>query len=303
MKPTRFHLFVGAQCFAPDTAHPGTDHRKINFFIIPNCGITTSHTIFISNPLKRFIDIIIKKKAIMTVSLTITIIYDNNPHNPKLDDAWGFSALVQHHGKQVLFDTGGDGQILLANMQQLQINPQEINAVILSHYHGDHIKGLQDILALESKPTVYIPPSFPDRFRRKVSKLTTTIDVTTGQSITETMFTSGEINSSIPEQALAVKTVKGLVIITGCAHPGIVRIVETIRSLLNGPVYLVVGGFHLGRLSRRKISAILEDFRRLGVIKVAPCHCTGNRASAMFADEFKEDFIKIGVGSVIKIKS
>jgi len=237
------------------------------------------------------------------MSLTITIIYDNTPHAPDLDDAWGFSALVQHQGKQVLFDTGGDGQTFLTNMQRLKINPAVIEAVILSHYHGDHTGGLLDMLALGAKPIVYLPPSFPERFKRQVSKLTTTVDVTPGQSITETIYTSGEIESAIFEQALAVKTDKGLVVITGCAHPGIVRMVETIKSLLNRPVYLVIGGFHLGQLNQHKISAILEDFRRLGVVKVAPCHCTGNQARAMFANEYGKDCMKIGVGSLIKIKS
>jgi len=239
----------------------------------------------------------------MTMSLTITIIYDNNPHDPSLYDAWGFSALVQHQGKQVLFDTGGNGSIFLGNMQQLKIDSSVIEAVILSHYHGDHTGGLLDMLKLGVKPTVYLLPSFPDRFTHQVSKLTTAIDVTPGQSITETIYTSGEIESAIPEQALAVKTDKELVIITGCAHPGIVRMVETIKSLLNSPVYLVMGGFHLGTLGQRKISAIFEDFRRLGVVKVAPCHCTGSKARAIFADEYGKDYIKIGVGSVIKIKS
>ena len=231
----------------------------------------------------------------------ITVIYDNNTHDPNLDDAWGFSALIQDRGRHLLFDTGGDGSILLGNMQKLGIDPKTIEAIVLSHNHSDHTGGLLALLELGIQPVVYILPSFPSEFKHKISELTTVVNVSLGQSLTESIFTSGEIDASIPEQALAVKTGKGIVIMTGCAHPGIVNIVERIKSLLNNSVYLVMGGFHLGMKSESNINVILAEFRRLGVKKAAPCHCSGNKARAMFAAEYGKDYLNIGVGSIIEI--
>jgi 7,8-dihydropterin-6-yl-methyl-4-(beta-D-ribofuranosyl)aminobenzene 5'-phosphate synthase len=72
-------------------------------------------------------------------------------------------------------------------------------------------------------------------------------------------------------------------------------------ELTGDPVYLVLGGFHLGNKSETEISAILADFRRLGVQKVAPCHCTGERAIAMFSAEYGQAFVQAGVGTVITL--
>jgi 7,8-dihydropterin-6-yl-methyl-4-(beta-D-ribofuranosyl)aminobenzene 5'-phosphate synthase len=91
------------------------------------------------------------------------------------------------------------------------------------------------------------------------------------------------------------------VIITGCAHPGIVAIVEQAREVFAEPVRLVLGGFHLGGKSKAEIDAILRDFQRLGVEQVAPCHCTGEQAITQFAAEYGEDFIEAGVGRVIRL--
>ena len=109
------------------------------------------------------------------------------------------------------------------------------------------------------------------------------------------------MGTAIPEQALVIQTEQGLVVITGCAHPGIVAIVQQARDMFAGPVRLVMGGFHLGSKSEAEINTILADFRRLEVEQVAPCHCTGERALAMFAAEYGDDFIQSGAGSVIRL--
>ena len=106
----------------------------------------------------------------------------------------------------------------------------------------------------------------------------------------------------IPEQALVVKTESGLVIITGCAHPGIVAIVEQAQGMFADPLRLVIGGFHLGSKSKAEVDSILKDFRHMGVQQVAPCHCTGERAVTMFAAEYGEDFIQTGVGKIIQLE-
>lgn len=98
-----------------------------------------------------------------------------------------------------------------------------------------------------------------------------------------------------------MNTENGLIIITGCAHPGIVNIVKKSKEIANKNIYLVLGGFHLGEASDSEINSIIKNFRELEVKKVAPCHCTGDKAIQLFEQEYKDDFIKNGVGKIIKI--
>jgi len=119
--------------------------------------------------------------------------------------------------------------------------------------------------------------------------------------IGEDVYTTGELGTGIIEQSLAVKTAEGLVVVTGCAHPGIVEVVRKAKALSGDEVYLVLGGFHLGGKSQREIEGIISEFRRLGVRKVAPCHCTGEQAIKMFRQEYGEDFIQAGAGKVVRV--
>jgi 7,8-dihydropterin-6-yl-methyl-4-(beta-D-ribofuranosyl)aminobenzene 5'-phosphate synthase len=237
------------------------------------------------------------------MQLTITVVYDNNEFDQRMKSAWGFSALVEYHGHTLLFDTGGDGPTLMENMRILGIDPTRIESVVLSHAHSDHTGGLSTLLEYGARPTVYLPPSFSTSYKSQVSRKTEVVEVTPGLSIAEGIYTTGEMGRSIPEQALVIQTRQGLVIITGCAHPGIVEIVEQARKIFDGPVCLVMGGFHLGSKSNAEIDTILKDFRRLGVEQVAPCHCTGDLALSMFAAEYEDDFIKAGVGKIIRMEA
>jgi 7,8-dihydropterin-6-yl-methyl-4-(beta-D-ribofuranosyl)aminobenzene 5'-phosphate synthase len=234
--------------------------------------------------------------------LTITIIYDNYSHDPRLTTAWGFATLVEYRDQTVLFDTGGDGQVLLDNMNVLGIDPASIEHVVLSHIHGDHVGGLGALLETGARSTVYLPPSFPADFKRQLDELVTVVEVTPGQRIARGLFTTGEMGAGIREQALVIETGQGSVVITGCAHPGIVEIVARARELSGKPIYLVLGGFHLGSKGDDQIETIITGFRRMGVEKVAPCHCTGDRAIAMFATEYGNDFIRVGAGKAVVIE-
>jgi 7,8-dihydropterin-6-yl-methyl-4-(beta-D-ribofuranosyl)aminobenzene 5'-phosphate synthase len=234
-------------------------------------------------------------------TLTITIVYDNNAYDPRLRTAWGFSCQIESLGQVILFDTGGDSPKLLANMATLGIDPSRIQTVVLSHTHGDHTGGLSGLLPLAGDGlTVFAPQSFPTRFKEAVRTRAQLVEVHKPREVGEEAYTTGEMGTGIIEQSLAVRTDRGLVVVTGCAHPGIVEIVRQAKALSDDEVYLVLGGFHLGGKSRSKIKGILSEFRRLGVRKVAPCHCTGEQAIRMFRQEYGEDFIQAGVGKVLR---
>ena len=128
------------------------------------------------------------------------------------------------------------------------------------------------------------------------------IEVVPGLALTKEMFTTGEMRRDVPEQALVITTDRGLVIVTGCAHPGVIQVVEQAMNLFGGKVHLVLGGFHLRSKSTNELEAIMAEFRRLGVEKVAPCHCTGDQAIQMFHDEYGDDFIRTGVGRVVVVE-
>ena len=102
---------------------------------------------------------------------------------------------------------------------------------------------------------------------------------------------------SFHEQALALKTTEGLVVITGCAHPGIVNMVRKAREITGEErVYLGVGGFHLRGETPSRIESIAQELRLLSVRKVAPCHCSGDGTRKLFRERFEADYIESGVG-------
>jgi 7,8-dihydropterin-6-yl-methyl-4-(beta-D-ribofuranosyl)aminobenzene 5'-phosphate synthase len=229
-----------------------------------------------------------------------TTVYDNETLDPNLASAWGFACLV---GDGLLFDTGGDARRLLSNMEKMGIDPMGIRTVVLSHAHGDHTGGLSGLLDAGARPTVYVPRSFPRRFKADVRSLTALVEVEGPVEIRPGIHTTGEVGSRPVEQALAVETTSGMVVVTGCAHPGVVELVRRAKESVGGGVALVLGGFHLGSASRRQVERIIADFRDLGVQQVAPCHCTGDRAMRTFAEEYGDDFTNVGVGRVITVGS
>jgi 7,8-dihydropterin-6-yl-methyl-4-(beta-D-ribofuranosyl)aminobenzene 5'-phosphate synthase len=231
----------------------------------------------------------------------ITVLYDNNPYNRRLKTAWGFSALIEYGSSVILFDTGGDSPRLMSNMTDLGFDPASVEAVVLSHSHNDHVGGLEGFLKQANEPAIYVLPSFSPKFKELLCNKTATFEVTPGLSIIEGVISTGELGSDIPEQALVLKTVQGLVVITGCAHPGIVEILRTSKDLGGDNVHLVLGGFHLKETDQSTIAKIITDFKRLGVEKVAPAHCTGSEAIAMFKEAYGKDFIPIGVGRKIEV--
>lgn len=232
----------------------------------------------------------------------LTILYDNNPYDYRLKSSWGFSCLIELEEKTVLFDTGGDGEILLYNMRVLNKDPKTIDIIVLSHVHGDHTGGLWSILREKQTLKVYIPGSFPQEFEQSVKKYGAgVVRVDASLEIDRGIYSTGEMDHGIKEQSLLVHTTKGMILVTGCAHPGIIEIIKKAKTIAREDIYMVVGGWHLSSAGEREIKGIIDTFLRMRIQKVAPCHCTGDRAMAMFKSEYAENFIKAGVGCIIKL--
>ncbi|MBE9573557.1 MAG: MBL fold metallo-hydrolase [Proteobacteria bacterium] len=246
------------------------------------------------------------KAAVPTVQgndLTLTIVYDNNPYDTRLETRWGFSCYIKGPEKTILFDVGGEGSVLLSNMEKLNIDPQTVNAIVLSHIHYDHIGGLSHFLRKNNLVTVFMPQSLPQSVKDKVRQAgAKSVGVHKPMKICKNVYSTGELGTFIREESLIIKTSKGLIVITGCAHPGIVNIVKKAKELLTSEVYLVLGGFHLCWMSLSQVKRIISGVKEEGVKKVAPCHCSGDLARKQFRKAYGKDFILVGAGKTITIK-
>jgi len=233
----------------------------------------------------------------------ITVIYDNNPFLKGLQTDWGFACLVEVGKTKLLFDTGDNGNILLSNMAKLNIDPKSIDFIFLSHFHHDHTGGLSEFLKKNSDVTIYYPQSFPIQLIEEMKKSDAVlVPISSFQELQTNIFSIGELDGIIPEQSIAVRTAKGIVVITGCAHPGIIKILETSKnSFPDELIYLVMGGFHLHRLTENEISSKINTMLRMKVHTVAPSHCSGDNARKMFKEVYGDDYIEVGAGKVITI--
>ncbi len=237
--------------------------------------------------------------------IVITTVFDNYAVDARLVTRWGFAAVISTPSATVLFDTGSDGATLLANMAKLRIDPAGIDKIIISHRHNDHAGGLARFLRRNAKVHVYLGAGFPDRLRRTVNAAGANYqDVSAAIDVAPGIRTTGPLGTKIQEQALVVETAKGLIIVTGCAHPGIVDIVRKVKAMsAEADIALVMGGFHLLSASRKQIDAIVLALRKLGVRQVVPSHCTGDLARRRFKEIYGKNYLDGGVGMVIRFAS
>ncbi len=213
--------------------------------------------------------------------MKVTIVYDNKESKPGLEAGWGFSALIEiENTPAILFDTGADGTTLLHNMEKLGINPRDIGIVVISHTHGDHTGGLQAILEVNREAEIYIPASSRARILgRKVTAVTESIQ------ISEKVFSTGELEGV--EQSLALKTNKGIVVVVGCSHPGVSKIIDAVSRF--GKVYGIIGGLHG-----------FHNFDRLqGLSLICPCHCTQYKSE--ISRLFPEQHVACGTGLELEL--
>ena len=238
-------------------------------------------------------------------TVRVKILFDKTSENKKLHTGWGVSFLVDD---RILFDTGENGAWLIENMKILKVDIDKIEAVVISHDHWDHQGGLWELLTKKKGLTVYACPNFSTEFKEKVKKLKgDIIETKKNIEISKSIFITGEIAGEykgeyMPEQALVTKTDKGISVITGCAHPGIIKMLNSVkRNFPNDDIYAVLGGFHLMDRDKIFIEMVADEFNKIGVKKAGATHCSGPKAEEVFKDKFKNHFLSIKVGMKIRV--
>lgn len=243
----------------------------------------------------------------MVQSIRITGIYDNTKVKDSLISGWGFSVLISGPDYRILFDTGADLKVLSHNMEELGVSPETLDSVFLSHPHCDHLGGLSVILDGNSHLRVYLTESFPRSLMNKIKDYgAEPVIVSEPEKLMNGIYTTGEMHSTyrrskLPEQSLILESERGPLVISGCAHPGITRIVQRAGKIMERSLHLVLGGFHLGGAREEEIEEVVSKLTSNSIEKFAPTHCTGEKAIAMMKEEFQECFLEFGAGKEILI--
>jgi 7,8-dihydropterin-6-yl-methyl-4-(beta-D-ribofuranosyl)aminobenzene 5'-phosphate synthase len=266
----------------------------------------------------------------------VTILVDAFSQSKSMKLDWGYAALIEYEGKRILFDTGNNTEIFAHNLQALQIDLTQIDFVVISHRHGDHTDGLRHLLKVNPRVKIYVPndeyfgmPTPTIFFRQPVKTLpmhmryfsgTVPQQVPHGSPWKEASFTvvdsisevlpgiklvrnlaDGKLFGETPELSLSIQTSQGQVLVVGCSHPGIEKILGSL-SAESQPVHLLLGGMHLVTTPPAQIKQLTVALReKWKIANIAPGHCTGEVAFATLQESFKEKYLYAGVGSVIKL--
>lgn len=270
----------------------------------------------------------------------ITILYDAFGKPSDMQKDWGFAALIEYGGKRILFDTGNNPDIFAHNVKSKNVDLTRLDFAIISHRHGDHISGLNYLLRVNPGVKIFVPKENvgvfgaavpnafytrdeslpadmryfdgipPDTLRfgsawpeAKFSWVAQTTEVEPGFHLILLRGSWG-VDLDVMELSLAIDTPEGIVLVVGCSHPTIERIVEAARAEIDKPLHLLVGGTHLLPSSDEEITRIamaLHDTWKLEWI--APGHCTGEPAFAILQKTFGEHYVYAGLGSTLVLGS
>lgn len=231
--------------------------------------------------------------------LRITYLYDNTAAVPGVRADWGFACLVEGRGARVLFDTGAKPDVLKHNAEALHVDLGRLDALVLSHDHGDHTAGFPGLGPRPGLPVFYAQgfnPAVVAALRPSGAKL---VPVSKSLEVAPGLRTSDEFGTSIKEEALLIDTTDGLVVVVGCSHPGIVPMLQGIKASTGRPISMVVGGFHLLQTPAEEVRGMVAAFKEIGVGRVGATHCTGPDAIRLFKEAYGERYIAGGVGTVV----
>lgn len=235
--------------------------------------------------------------------LEIRVIYDNTSARADMKEDWGFAAVVTLDGRRVLFDSGTKPDLFLENLSKMDVKPESIQAAVISHEHPDHRNGIYKLYPLYSPMAVHFLDSFnPAAFAEAASVGMQPKRINGPEEIVPGIFTTGTVAGSPKEQALVIPTAKGLVVLTGCSHPGVVKMVEAAEHSRGvNQVRLLLGGLHLYQTPEAEIGRIVARLQALHVERVVPAHCSGAAAMQSFEKAYGRACEKAGAGKRIEL--
>lgn len=267
----------------------------------------------------------------------ITILYDAFGKSSPLTRDWGYAALIEDGGKRILFDTGNNAQIFEHNVKALGVDLRNLDFVVISHRHSDHSSGINYLLTINPKIKIYVPdepwglfargvgndfyrkdPSLPADMRYYGGNPPETLEggtpwpggnfipVSQKTEVAPGVFVIPGVSTTpgtleLKELSLAIKSPKGLILIVGCSHPGIEKILEA-STAIDRHVHVIFGGLHLIKTTDPEISRLATALRdQWKVDQLAPGHCTGEPAFAAFRKAFGDQYLYAGLGSVLEL--
>ena len=232
--------------------------------------------------------------------MTIKLIAGGSTAFERRIKKWGLSFLIDD---DLLFDTFCSAELLKASCEKYHIEPKKIRHVVLSHEHWDHTGGLWWLLGQQPKIRVYTGSRFSRAFKEKAGAYgAALVETAEPVQIKDGIFTSGEIEGSyrgqpLFEQALILRQQDTLAVITGCAHPGILKMLTYIGREFREPIVLLTGGLHLMNQQPEDIAQITTVLDAVYRIKsIAPFHCTGKRAIRYMKKNIPHSYMKITAG-------
>jgi len=269
----------------------------------------------------------------------VTILYDAFSDSKEITKDWGFSALVEHDGKRILFDTGNNAAIFEHNVKALGVDLTNLDFVVVSHRHADHATGLKYLLKVNPSVTIYVPtdgangfggaPISPTYFRPETSlpakmryfdgaapnpvyfgKLYDVGDFHLIDKTTEVapgiflIFNISKVPRTLelPELTLALKGPNGLTFVDGCSHSGVEEILSAATSI-DSRFYILFGGLHLVTTPDPDIDAIVDHLKsKWKLQKIAPGHCSGEAAFFRLQKAFAENYLYAGAGTRIDLQ-
>jgi 7,8-dihydropterin-6-yl-methyl-4-(beta-D-ribofuranosyl)aminobenzene 5'-phosphate synthase len=266
----------------------------------------------------------------------ITVLYDAFGKTSTMKKDWGFSALIEYGGKRVLFDTGNNAEIFAHNVEAKGIDLRQLDFAVVSHRHGDHTSGLNHLLKVNPGVKIYAPQenfgvfgaALPGSFYKRNESLPSEMRYFDGRPPETLRFGSpwpeGNFNwvaktteimpgfhlillngtwgadLEVKEISLAIDTPDGIVLIVGCSHPTIEKIVEAAKTTINKPIHLVLGGTHLLPATNDQISSVAISLHdKWSVEYIAPVHCTGEIAFATLKETFGDRYDYAGLGTTV----